>query len=128
VIAAPNCFGDIISDIAGVLLGGRGLTFGASYSAEGAAVYQTNHGAAYDLAGAGVANPLGHILAMSMMLRQSYHLGDAADAVEAAVAAVLGRGVRTADIATTGSRIVSTGEMADEVCSEVRDGRGPDLG
>ena len=50
VVVAPNCFGDILSDLGGVLAGSRGLTFGASYAADGAAVYQTNHGAAHDRA------------------------------------------------------------------------------
>src|SRR5262249_12944766 len=51
VIATPNLFGDIMADVGGVLMASRGLCHGASYSAEGAAVYQTNHGAAHDLSG-----------------------------------------------------------------------------
>ena len=120
VVASSNCFGDILSDMGGLLLGGRGMTFGASYSAAGAAVYQTNHGSAQDLKGTGRANPLGHLLSMAMMLRESYGLGDAAAAVEAAADRVLGRGIRTEDIAAAGSVVVSIEEMAEYLAEEIR--------
>ena len=59
VIAAPNCYGDILADLGGLFLGSRGATFGGSFSARGEAVFQTNHGAAYDLTGKNIANPAG---------------------------------------------------------------------
>ncbi|MBC8041212.1 MAG: 3-isopropylmalate dehydrogenase [Opitutaceae bacterium] len=85
VIAVPNCFGDILSDLGGVLMGSRGATFGGSYDLSGRAVYQTNHGAAYDLKGAGTANPAGQILSLAMMLRESFGHGQVATLIESAV-------------------------------------------
>jgi 3-isopropylmalate dehydrogenase len=72
VIAVPNCFGDILSDLGGVIMGSRGATFGGSYNPQGHAVYQTNHGAAYDLARTDTANPAGQILSLAMLLRESF--------------------------------------------------------
>jgi 3-isopropylmalate dehydrogenase len=74
VIAAPNLFGDVLADLAAVLLGSRALSFGASFSPRGEAVYQTNHGAAHDIAGSGCANPVGQMLSLAMMLRESLGL------------------------------------------------------
>jgi 3-isopropylmalate dehydrogenase len=72
VIAVPNCFGDILSDLGGVLMGSRGVTFGGSFDSCGRAVYQTNHGAASDLKGQGKCNPAGQLLALAMLLRHSF--------------------------------------------------------
>src|SRR5207244_11633630 len=88
VIVAPNCFGDILSDLGGILAGSRGLTFGASYSGEGAAIYQTNHGAAYYLAGSDMANPAGQIFSVAMMLREAFGLRTEAQWIEYSVRAV----------------------------------------
>jgi 3-isopropylmalate dehydrogenase len=85
VIAAPNLFGDILGDLAAVLLGSRALSFGVSYDQAGGGVYQTNHGAAYDIAGSGRANPLGQILSLAALLRESLALGREAWALEEAV-------------------------------------------
>src|SRR5881275_1420094 len=85
VIAAPNCFGDILSDLGGVLAGSRGLTFGASYSAEGAAVYQTNHGAAHDRANTDTANPVAQIFSVAMMLQETFDLPEAGRLIEESV-------------------------------------------
>lgn len=120
VVAAPNCFADILSDLGGLLMGGRGLTFGASYGRGGEAVYQTNHGAAYDLQGTGKGNPLGQILSMGMMLRESFGLIEEAEAVDAAVRRVLGQGFRTGDIAAPGGLPAGTAEMADRIAAELR--------
>ena len=59
VIVAPNLFGDVLADLGAVLLGSRGLSYSGNFSSRGAAVYQTNHGAALDLAGTDRANPMG---------------------------------------------------------------------
>jgi 3-isopropylmalate dehydrogenase len=124
VIVSPNCFGDILADIGGVLSGSRGLTYGASYSAEGFGVYQTNHGCAYDLAGKNQANPVGQIFSLAMLLRESYSLAEAADAIVKAVRSVWAQGWRTSDLVETGSRLVGTEEMgrriAEAISSESR--------
>jgi 3-isopropylmalate dehydrogenase len=108
VVAAPNLCGDVLGDLAAVLLGSRGISFGASYSPRGEAVYQTNHGAAHDIARTGRANPVGQILSLAMLLRESLGLDGEARAVEEAVRSVWRDGGRTADVGGT----VGTGEMA----------------
>lgn len=120
VIATPNLFGDILSDLGGVLLGSRGLCFGASYAADGTAVYQTNHGAAYDLAGTDRANPIAQILSLSMLLRESLGLAAEAASVDAAVCDVLRQGYRTCDISESGCKLVGTRKMAELVASTIR--------
>ena len=122
VVAAPNCFGDILSDLGGLLMGSRGLTFGGSFGNHGEAVYQTNHGAAYDLAGTDAANPLGQILSAAMMLRESFHLESAATRIESAVRRTLGDGWRTRDLAAPGCRTIGTGEMTARVIDRLSAG------
>ena len=115
VVATPNLFGDVMSDVGGLLLGSRGLCYGASYSPSGAAVYQTNHGAAHDLAGTDQANPVGQIHALCMLLHDSFGLTDEASLIATAVADVWRRGIRTLDVAEAGCRVVGTRAMAEEI-------------
>jgi len=119
VVVAPNMLGDVLADVGAVLLGSRGMSYSVNFGPAGRAVYQTGHGAAYDLAGTDRANPLAQILALAAMLRESFGLFDAADEVEAAVERVLASGVRTADVAGPGSRIVGTRVLAQHVAMEV---------
>jgi 3-isopropylmalate dehydrogenase len=112
VVAVPNCFGDILADLGGVICGSRGTTFGGSYSPSGAAVYQTNHGSAYDLAGTDTANPVGQMLSLAMMLRETFGLHEEADAVVEAVLATWRGGWRTADLMAPGRRLAGTSEFA----------------
>jgi 3-isopropylmalate dehydrogenase len=112
VIAAPNLFGDILGDLGAVLLGSRGNSFSGNFNSHGSAVYQTNHGAAYDLAGSDRANPVGQILSMAMMLRESFGLEAEAEAVEEGVRQVWREGWRTADVATPRCRCIGTIEFA----------------
>jgi len=121
VVVTPNLFGDILSDIGGVLLGSRGLCFGASYSKGGAAIYQTNHGAARDLAGTDRANPVGQIHSLAMLLRESFGLVREAQLIEAAVEHVWEAGIRTDDLAEPGARMVGTTEMTDCIVQAVRE-------
>jgi len=120
VIVAPNLFGDILSDAAAVLLGSRGLSHSGNFGPSGAAVYQTGHGCAHNLVGAGIANPLGQIRAVAMMLRESFGLTDEAAAIEAAIEDTVAAGVRTPDIARPDSVIVGTTEMGQRVAEAVR--------
>jgi 3-isopropylmalate dehydrogenase len=119
VVVAPNMLGDVLADVGAVLLGSRGMSYSANFGPAGRAVYQTGHGAAYDLAGTDRANPIAQILALAAMLRESFGLFDAADEVEAAVERVLGSGLRTADVAGPGSRVVGTRVLAQHVAMEV---------
>jgi 3-isopropylmalate dehydrogenase len=115
VVVAPNHFGDLLSDAGGALVGSRGNTYGGNFDAARAAIYQTNHGAAHDLAGSDRANPAGQILAAAMMLRESFGLGTAAAMIERAVTKAWRDGWRTEDVAEPGCRVVGTREMGERV-------------
>ena len=117
VIVTGNLFGDILSDEASMLTGSIGMLPSAALDASGKGLYEPIHGAAPDIAGKGVANPLATILSAAMMLRYSLGQEQAADRIEAAVKKVLGEGLRTADIHTPGTRRVGTGEMGDAVAA-----------
>jgi len=117
VIVTGNLFGDILSDEASMLTGSIGMLPSAALDASGKVLYEPIHGAAPDIAGKGVANPLATILSAAMMLRYSLGQETAAERIEAAVKKVLGEGLRTADIHTPGTRKVGTGEMGDAVAA-----------
>jgi 3-isopropylmalate dehydrogenase len=119
VVVTPNLFGDILSDLGGVILGSRGLCYSGSFSECGRAVYQTNHGAAHDLAGTDRANPVGQILSLAMMLRESFDLARASALIEHAVRQVWRQGWRTADLRGAGCQICGTGEMARRIADAV---------
>ena len=110
-IVTGNLFGDILSDQASMCVGSIGMLPSASLDADGKGLYEPIHGSAPDIAGQGKANPCAAILSAAMMLRHSLDLGDAADRVEAAVAAALATGVRTADLGGD----ASTDAMGDAV-------------
>ncbi len=120
VVAVPNCFGDLLADLGGIMCGSRGNTYGASFTHGGAGVYQTNHGAAYDLADKDLANPAGQIFSLAMMLSQSFGHHDAAAAIVGAVRQVWRRGVRTADLAGPQCRVVSCSQFGDDVIAALR--------
>jgi 3-isopropylmalate dehydrogenase len=113
VVVTPNLFGDVLADLGGVLLGSRGVSFSGNISRAGAAVYQTNHGAAYDLVGKNQANPAGQIFSLAMLLRESFGLIREAKLVEDAVAGIWSQGWRTADLAEKGCSLVGTKEMGE---------------
>jgi 3-isopropylmalate dehydrogenase len=120
VIAAPNLCGDVLSDLAAVLIGSRALSFAGNFSPRGDAVYQTGHGAAYDISGTDCANPVGQILSMAMLLRESIGLEREAWAVEEGIRQVWSEGFRTADVANGAGRTVGTREMAELVADAAR--------
>jgi len=100
VVLAENLFGDILSDEAAMLTGSLGMLPSASLGAEGApGLFEPVHGSAPDIAGKGCANPLATFLSVAMMLRHGLGRGEDADRIEAAVDAVLERGLRTPDLA-----------------------------
>ncbi len=125
VVLTENLFGDILSDEAAVITGSLGMLPSASV---GGAVnlYEPVHGSAPDIAGKGMANPLGAVLTAAMLLRHSAQLEQEAQAVEAAVRAVLEQGHRTADLVPGGARktAVSTqqmGRLVDGVLNDILD-------
>jgi 3-isopropylmalate dehydrogenase len=97
VILAGNLFGDILSDIAGALVGSIGLLASASLNADGLGLYEAIHGTAPDIAGKGIANPLGMIGAIALMLSQ-WGEHRAVETLQTAQDAVLAQGYRTADL------------------------------
>ena len=115
VIVTTNMFGDILSDEAAMLTGSIGMLPSASLDAARKGMYEPIHGSAPDIAGRGVANPLGTILSVAMMLRYTFERADLALRVERAVEAALVRGLRTADIYTDGCTRVGTAEMGAAV-------------
>lgn len=116
VMVTENMFGDILSDATAMLTGSIGMLPSASINGSGVGLYEPVHGSAPDIAGRGIANPLATILSASMMLRYSLNEAEAADHIDAAVAEVLERGLRTADIASDISGApASTSEMAGAI-------------
>lgn len=125
VMVMENLFGDILSDEAAVLAGSLGMLPSASLNGEPPqregttaalfGMYEPVHGSAPDIAGKGLANPIGAMLSAAMMLRFSFELGGLADAIEASVGQALEEGMRTADVATSGEPVVSTGAMAARI-------------
>lgn len=119
VILTENMFGDILSDQAGGVIGSLGLLASASIGGR-VGLYEPVHGSAPDIAGGGIANPLGAILSVAMMLRYTFNLPKEAECVEAGVMSTLMGGFRTRDLARPGERTVSTEEMGGQVAEFVR--------
>ncbi|MGD8958860.1 MAG: 3-isopropylmalate dehydrogenase [Desulfobacteraceae bacterium] len=120
VLLCGNMFGDIISDETAMLTGSMGLLPSASLNGTRFGLYEPAGGSAPDIAGKGVANPVAQILSAAMMLRYSFDLAAAADAVEKAVVETLEAGILTADISSPGVRPVGTAAMGDAVAARLR--------
>jgi 3-isopropylmalate dehydrogenase len=120
VIVTENLFGDILSDESAMLTGSLGMLPSASLGPEGApGLFEPVHGSAPDIAGQGIANPLATFLSVAMMLRHGLGRAEDAASIEAAVDAVLDRGLRTPDLAAGGEATVGTEEMTDAVLAEL---------
>lgn len=119
VIVTENTFGDILTDEAAVLVGSMGLLPSASLGEGTIGLYEPIHGSAPDIAGKGIANPLGSILSAAMLLRHSLQLEQEAAAIESAVDAMLTAGSRSADIARKGDTVLTTTQMTDEVIARL---------
>lgn len=120
VLLTENMFGDILSDQAGAVVGSLGLLPSASVGGK-VGLYEPIHGSAPDIAGQGIANPLGAILSAAMLLRHSFKLEAEAALVESAVREVLAEGHRTRDLAGKGGSSISTSEMGELVAGRVRE-------
>jgi len=121
VMLCGNMFGDIISDEAAMLTGSLGMLPSASLAEGTFGMYEPSGGSAPDIAGQGIANPIAQILSASMMLRYSFGMIDAADAVDAAVEKTLNQGCRTGDIFQNleGEKKVNTKEMGDAIIANL---------
>lgn len=120
VVLTENMFGDILSDEASMITGSIGMLSSASLNESKFGMYEPSHGSAPDIAGLGIANPIATILSAAMMLRYSFDLDREADAVEAAVQAVLTEGYRTVDIMAEGCRKVGTAQMGDLIVKHIQ--------
>jgi 3-isopropylmalate dehydrogenase len=118
VIVTGNLFGDILSDEAAVVGGSIGMLPSASIGTS-TSLYEPIHGSAPDIAGKGIANPIGTILSAAMLLRYSLHEEAAADAIEAAVDKALAEGYRTPDLWKDGFTKVNTSEMTKIISERV---------
>ncbi|MCQ2500088.1 MAG: 3-isopropylmalate dehydrogenase [Lachnospiraceae bacterium] len=119
VILTENMFGDILSDEASMVTGSIGMLSSASLNETKFGLYEPSHGSAPDIAGQNIANPIATILSAAMMLRYSLDLDKEADAIEAAIKAVLAKGYRTVDIMSEGCTKVSTTEMGKLICENL---------
>jgi 3-isopropylmalate dehydrogenase len=115
VIVTENMFGDILTDEASMLAGSLGMLPSASLGDAKRGLYEPIHGSAPDIAGRGIANPCAAIASAAMLLRHSLDLQEEAADIEAAIAAAITAGSRTADIAADGERAISTDEMTNEI-------------
>src|ERR1700757_2169427 len=125
VIVTDNLFGDMLSDIAAMLTGSLGMLPSASLgeidtkTKKRRALYEPVHGSAPDIAGQGLANPIAMLASFGMALRYSFDMGELADKLDAAIAAVLASGLRTADIKSEGSKPASTTQMGEAILKEL---------
>ena len=128
VILAGNLFGDILSDIGGALVGSIGLLGSASLNADGFGLYEAIHGTAPDIAGLGIANPLGTLGACVLMLQQWGEV-QAAQRIIQAQDRILAKGYRTADLSPQGEEIVvNTESLVDLLLEELSVGQYSELG
>jgi 3-isopropylmalate dehydrogenase len=120
VIVTENMFGDILTDEASMLAGSMGMLPSASLGDSKRGLYEPIHGSAPDIAGRGIANPCAAIASAALLLRHSLELDEEAADVEAAIAAAISGGARTADIAADGETPLSTTQMTDTVIRGLR--------
>ena len=125
VIVTDNLFGDMLSDVAAMLTGSLGMLPSASLGEVDAktkkrrALYEPVHGAAPDIAGKCLANPIAMIGSLGMAMRYSFAMSKEADLIDRAIAATLERGLRTADIRGQAKRTVGTKEMGEAIRTEL---------
>lgn len=120
VIALENTFGDILSDECSVLAGGLGMLPSGSFGDPGPALYEPVHGSAPDIAGKGIANPIGAILSAAMLAEYSLSSLETARSMEAAVRGALADGFRTADLVRDGEKSVTTDVFTDAVIERLK--------
>jgi 3-isopropylmalate dehydrogenase len=124
VVLTENMFGDILSDQAGAVVGSLGILGSASIGGK-VGLYEPIHGSAPDIAGQKIANPIGTISSVGMMLRHAFGLEAEAKCVDSAVTKVLAEGARTRDIARKGEPSLSTNEMGNRIASAIHEAARP---
>jgi len=120
VIVTENMFGDILSDEASMITGSIGMIPSSSLGATSCGLYEPIHGSAPDIAGMDVANPIGTILSVAMMLRYSFDMAEEADCIENAVSELLDEGYRTADIMSEGMTKIGCCQCGRLICEKLR--------
>jgi 3-isopropylmalate dehydrogenase len=115
VVVTENLFGDVLTDEASMLAGSLGMLPSASLGAGTLGLYEPIHGSAPDIAGRGIANPIGAILSVGLLLRWSLDAATQADSIDRAVSRALADGCRTADIARSAERALSTSQMTQAI-------------
>ncbi|NTU52201.1 MAG: 3-isopropylmalate dehydrogenase [Chlorobiaceae bacterium] len=118
VIVTSNLFGDILSDISGMITGSLGMLPSASIGSKHA-LYEPIHGSAPDIAGQNKANPIATIASLAMMFENSFSMPEVAGEIYAAIEAALASGIRTADIAAAGVATASTTEMTAAILARI---------
>ncbi len=114
VLVAENMFGDIISDIAGMITGSLGMLPSASIGTDHA-LYEPVHGSAPDIAGQDVANPIAMISSVAMMFAHSFKMTKAAEVIEDGISRALSQGYRTQDVFSKEMTLVSTSKMTEKI-------------
>ncbi len=120
VLVTSNLFGDILSDIAGMITGSLGMLPSASLG-DRYALYEPVHGSAPDLAGKNMANPIAMMASVAMMFRHSFQMTQAADIIEEAIERSLEQGYRTNDIHSGETTLVSLSEMSGYILGKVEE-------
>ncbi|MBI1932108.1 MAG: 3-isopropylmalate dehydrogenase [Ignavibacteriales bacterium] len=118
VILTSNIFGDILSDIAGMITGSLGMLPSASIGTK-FSLYEPVHGSAPDIAGQNKANPIAAISSSAMLFDLSFGMTKAAEIIERAISLTLDEGFRTVDIASSDSKVVSTTEMTSLIKNNI---------
>ncbi len=118
VIVTSNLFGDILSDIAGMITGSLGMlpsaSMGNNYS-----LYEPIHGSAPDIAGKNIANPIGTILSVAMMFKYTFNNDEASQLIETSVEKVLKEGYRTIDISSENCKVIGTSEISQKISETI---------
>jgi 3-isopropylmalate dehydrogenase len=120
LIVTSNMFGDILSDIAGMITGSLGMLPSASLG-EKYALYEPVHGSAPDIAGQDMANPIAMIASVAMMFTHSFQMSKATDIIEKGIEQTLEQGYRTQDIYSSGDTLVSTTKITDVILKNVEE-------
>ena len=120
VIVTGNLFGDILSDIAAMLTGSIGMLPSASLNSENKGMYEPVHGAAPDISGKEIANPIAAILSVAMMLKYSFNMSEASSAIENSIQEVLSEGYRTYDLEGSEKNKLSTSEMGNKIIEKIK--------